>query len=255
MSIENWGLLTKSQTDPETIEEAINRIVGEHEAEPTAHLGEGESLEAHRTNDIIDHLAGSIPFDKTTPYELSYKNYFISPSTYDGDGNIFQSGGGEIYLYDYHVANAESNVYIPIPSFQNGSFPEKDITVQFVLKLNFANNSDTLDVMFGTDENGFGLTVRDSVLKGSLYIDNTRYLTNALTFTKNQIFLVRIFISSADNACFFFINGVQVASLALAPKGAPDFGQLALLTTSTSTTFALLSLSNLEMSYHLDLVP
>lgn len=250
--MDTWGLIPKSQIDDTLIEERISEMIAEHEADPEAHLGAGESLEAHRTSDIIDHLAGSVPFDKTSTYELSFKNYFISPSTYDTEGNVNQNGNGSIVLNDYHVANAFSQVLIPIPSFQNGSFPEKDITAQFILVLNYYNNDDTLDLMFGDSDNGFGLTVRNQALKGRLCIDGTEYLTNALTFSKSMIHLVRIFISSADQSCYFFIDGVQVASLSLAEKGSPDFGMLNLETSSTVSSYAYLSLANLEMSYHVD---
>lgn len=64
MSVEVWGLLSKSQDDSETIEEAIDRIVGEHNADPSAHLGSGQSIEVHRTQTDVDHPAGSIAVDK-----------------------------------------------------------------------------------------------------------------------------------------------------------------------------------------------
>jgi hypothetical protein len=43
-----WGQLAKSQTDPEKIEEAIKRLINEHNADPEAHLVEGGSLKSHK---------------------------------------------------------------------------------------------------------------------------------------------------------------------------------------------------------------
>ena len=57
-------MLSKSQTDNETVEEAIDRIVAEHSADETSHLGAGESLQSHKAAEIIDHLASSIIADK-----------------------------------------------------------------------------------------------------------------------------------------------------------------------------------------------
>jgi hypothetical protein len=51
-----WGQLAKSQTDPEKIEEAIQRLINEHNADPEAHLVEGGSLKSHKMAEIIDHL-------------------------------------------------------------------------------------------------------------------------------------------------------------------------------------------------------
>ncbi len=59
-----WGMLSKSQEDPETIEQAIARIVQEHNNDETAHLATGQSLESHKASEIIDHLAKSIVSDK-----------------------------------------------------------------------------------------------------------------------------------------------------------------------------------------------
>jgi len=62
--MDTWGSLPKSQIDDETIEEAIARIVDEHNADETAHLELGQSLQSHKASDIIDHLASSIIADK-----------------------------------------------------------------------------------------------------------------------------------------------------------------------------------------------
>lgn len=70
MALPLWGQLQKAQDDPETIEEAIERVVSEHNAEPEAHLGEGQSLESHKTEPIIDHPQGSVLADKRSTTEL-----------------------------------------------------------------------------------------------------------------------------------------------------------------------------------------
>ena len=59
-----WGQLAKAQDDPETIEEAIARLIAEHETNAGAHTGAGEALETHKTQVIVDHPAGSIVEDK-----------------------------------------------------------------------------------------------------------------------------------------------------------------------------------------------
>jgi hypothetical protein len=64
MSNPVWGMLAKSQSDNETIEQAIARLILAHEADEEAHLGVGESLQSHKASEIIDHLASSIVADK-----------------------------------------------------------------------------------------------------------------------------------------------------------------------------------------------
>lgn len=67
MTLPLWGQLEKSQDDNETIEEAIARLIAEHESDPEAHLGEGESLEAHKTEEVVDHPPFSLVPDKYSP--------------------------------------------------------------------------------------------------------------------------------------------------------------------------------------------
>jgi len=42
-----WGLLAKAQDDDETIEEAIARLIDEHNEDEESHLGSGQSLQSH----------------------------------------------------------------------------------------------------------------------------------------------------------------------------------------------------------------
>ena len=64
MGLFTWGSLPESQISAKTITEAINEAIVAHEEDPTAHLGDGESLQQHKNNEIIDHPAQSIVADK-----------------------------------------------------------------------------------------------------------------------------------------------------------------------------------------------
>jgi hypothetical protein len=104
MSIETWGMMPKSQEDAETIEEAIDRIVAVHEAAPTAHTGEGESLAAHRANEVIDHPAASVVGDKFAESQIGndwYHNDFKSVDQFVIYGTAILQGsmfGQNIFL-------------------------------------------------------------------------------------------------------------------------------------------------------------
>lgn len=104
-----WGDLQKSLDDNETIEQAIARMIGEHEADPQAHQGEGESLQNHKASEIIDHPAGSVKIDKNTFYSFVYSLLFSDFSTWSKSAGfssysvgsvVFQSatGSGNYYL-------------------------------------------------------------------------------------------------------------------------------------------------------------
>jgi hypothetical protein len=64
MSVEVWGIMPKSQNDAEKVEEAVARMIEEHNNDPEAHLGTGQSIEVHRTQEMVDHPAGSFAVDK-----------------------------------------------------------------------------------------------------------------------------------------------------------------------------------------------
>jgi len=70
MSNPVWGMLAKSQTDPETIEEAIVRLIAAHEADAESHIGTGKSLENHKSAVTLDH-----PVESIAPNKLE-QNFF-----------------------------------------------------------------------------------------------------------------------------------------------------------------------------------
>ena len=75
MPILVWGALAKSFDDPETIEEAIARMIDDHNDDVEAHLGENQAIEAHRTNEVIDHPAESIVADKILPGAIDFYQF------------------------------------------------------------------------------------------------------------------------------------------------------------------------------------
>ena len=82
MSI-TWGDLAKSQIDDEKIEEAIERIVAEHNDDPEAHVKEGQALQSHKAAEVIDHLAKSIVRDKLADRS-------VEPSAFIKNKVVFQ---------------------------------------------------------------------------------------------------------------------------------------------------------------------
>jgi len=88
MGVLNWGDLTKNQEDSETIEQAIARVITEHNENEEAHLDTGQSLEAHKTANIIDHPAGSVVADKQSTVEIRYQSNFDSIDSFAKGGEV-----------------------------------------------------------------------------------------------------------------------------------------------------------------------
>ena len=162
MGVINWGVLTKSQADNELIEEAIARLIAEHNADETAHVDTGQSLESHKSSVIIDHSAGSVvedkiddeavTSDKITANQVIAKDFRTASgvgSSVDGirfygsgfevweDGEKeveFAVGGIKKFTGDLHLLNLRYNKETYIANFesvdcyyQSESGPDDDI--------------------------------------------------------------------------------------------------------------------------------
>ena len=99
-----WAGLERATNDPTTIDQAIAEGMAAHNADPEAHLGDGESLQSHRAAEIIDHLAESVVNDKIRRTARRYVA-IVDPNS-DTDFDTLASaieyargvGGGDIYL-------------------------------------------------------------------------------------------------------------------------------------------------------------
>jgi len=90
--------------DPETIEEAITRIVQAHDDDNTAHAETGQSLDVHRQSEVVDHLALSIVADKIQNGQLSLDKMSnermfsqVDLSILNNTSNFDNSFGGPFY--------------------------------------------------------------------------------------------------------------------------------------------------------------
>lgn len=231
MSLPLWGSLEKATDDSETIEEAINRLISEHESAPTAHLGEGESLQNHKAEGVIDHPAGSILGDKYTnqeftiapTFESTDRGYSVSTTgvSYSIAGLRFETGG-TINTTKYLRASGQYS-----PSYFNGV---KETTFQFTAK--------AIDT---TNYTAYGLAGASGILEvgpgiGFKFISNVLYaceiyvdgfgdpqevleLITGVTLTAKNLYRVQL---DTDGTLTFYVNGDEVATWTITESS--DFG-------------------------------
>lgn len=84
-----WGDLQKAQDDPETIEEAIARLIDVHNDDATSHNEDVQSLGLHRTDETIDHPQSSILPDKFTSRQLWWNFDLHTLDDWEGDTDVF----------------------------------------------------------------------------------------------------------------------------------------------------------------------
>lgn len=213
MSIETWGMMPKSQEDAETIEEAIDRIVAVHEAAPTAHTGENESLAAHRENEVLDHLAGSVVADK-----FSSSNRFIAyPYTPDFDSyseNYTNFYNGALNVLQHNSALTDSalaqwvNYQIADMGWDSG-----DIVVDFQFSGGGASGTwqGEFNVLFAK------VQVKTGYYRLGYYNGSWQY-GSWISYSSFMADRWRIYFSAVDGVIYFFFNGQSVGNFTATPQ-------------------------------------
>lgn len=214
-----WGLLAKSQDDAEKIEEAISRLIAEHEADPNAHLGVGESLETHRATDILDHVPGCVLADKWTMSEFDFTTLF------ENLGRFFLVGSYDNYwpgvgLYsEGSGAIKKSSIEADLESNGFNFDTSKEMLMQISLYTDIS--SDCKVAVF------LGRTYSDEYLRGMgveivgntarFYLGKTDgtspvYLTWP-GFEQGVNYIVRIHNVPSQNKVNFYVNGSLIGYL------------------------------------------
>jgi hypothetical protein len=212
-----WGLLTKSLTDSETIEEMVDRKIAEHEENPEAHMGDGESIDVHRKTDIVDHKVGSVVYDKTTMKEFVYTNSFDSLTGFNTGGDVDVNGENALYLYI--ESGAVENSFASKEFFRPSPFmtTTKDFLLQFLSQMDFGNNNQK--VYLGYAENSgntgdfIGFYKNGATLKARVKIGASTVDSSAITCDTNEAHVYRIQHIAGENKFYFFIDGVNVATI------------------------------------------
>jgi hypothetical protein len=227
MSIDTWGMLPKSQEDNETIEEAINRIVAEHEADPEAHTGENESLAAHREFETLDHKAGSVLADKLTDKEMMWESNlsdYALWTSFDIDNENYP-GIGIPYNADNHTY---ARMTINLQSIVAYNLP---LTIDYYFQAyGFGENppgSSVFDFGFGvygtTTSDGFGFKAVHDQCSVYFKIGANVNTANIATFTDGKKHVFRAMYTAVNSTVYFFVDGQLVGSL-VKPSGTPSSG-------------------------------
>lgn len=225
MSVVTWDMLAKNQTDPETIEEAIDRLISAHNDEETAHIDTGQSLSEHKTDTVIDHPKSSILMDKFNAKEDYHFSDFISLTGWTTAGDVSISSWPGVVLQIVDGETEVSSIYTTIAVLGGYLRKNKNAQIQFTIYADTAANTYALVFGFGaqglTPGEGFGFKKDGTSFKGYVKVGVTTSYTAEITcdFTLTHVF--RAFYNSADGNIEFYIDGVLVATLAV-PSGTWD---------------------------------
>lgn len=217
MAIQTWGSLQKSSTDDETIEQAIARLIAEHNNDPESHLAVGQSLEAHKSADIIDHPPASVVADKFNAGDVTINTQFESIDSWSTTGDVAISDHNGIGLtVDYGVTNTSrlySAMYIPNYIFDDA------FDMQFETSFIWIGSNKHLYAWLGflngyTDTaTGFGFQIRDGVLYSYLRRNSTTDKTSLGSVDIEVGHILKAVYSESDQEVKYYVDGTLVDTM------------------------------------------
>ena len=236
MSLPIWGLLQRALGDPQTIDEAITAAIVAHEEDPTSHLGAGESLQAHKNDNVIDHPQGSVLGDKYTNREFT-----VTPTFSSFDHGYTRSPAGLFYSVAGLRLETGSVINTTRLIRASGQYSPayfdalKETTFQYTARMIDTTSYRAYGVA-GTDGNaevgpGLGFKFENNVLRAvEIYVDingDPQEVTEVITgYTITARHMYRVHLS-ATGVATFYVDGDEVASWTVTASS--DFG-LALFT-------------------------
>jgi len=217
MADPTWGLLAKSQVDPETIEEAIQRIVDVHEADPTAHLGTGESLEAHKSDEVLDHPQGSVLADKMQNSQLVLDTAFegVTGWTINAGAHYNELGNFTIRTTTdlNNVAEAMLEDGLPLLCEQLSKSPMYQVVFE---PWDISNSIYNLNMSLVADIDnylGFGFRVTNGAMVGLFHDGETLHSVSLGSVSNYTTYVLRAFVNIALNRVEYWINGVLIDTI------------------------------------------
>jgi len=232
-NMETWSNLPKSGTDNETIEQAINRIVGTHNDDSIAHTLPGQSIAEHSGSSSIDHPVGSIFADKRTMHELSIDHDFSNIGVWYKQGSVTNSDWPDCTLYVEYGDVDYSRMSL---SPQNPSpFLMYNVTsvFQVIMSTDLSGSDFHAHMGFGlgddTPTTGFGFVIQSGQLKAYIGDGSDQYFQDITGVNYGTSHLYRAQVMPHENIARFYIDGTLMASLSIpstnpGTDGGPSIG-------------------------------
>ncbi len=217
--MDTWGLLPKSQIDPQTIEELVDAKILAHTQDPVSHTGTDESLAAHREYGILDHKPGSVLADKATMSEFVYKMPIFESALWTefaNNGGVLYDSPPGIILGCYDLTEYCYIQFLPniLDNWFNWS---KDMFAQWTIS-NPSHEQAFATLGFGSCEDvtmttGFGFVINEDVLYAYFWLDTSGGDYFPIAFDPEQLNIVRAHYTVSDNTIRYYLNGELAGSI------------------------------------------
>lgn len=209
--------MEKAVDDSQTIATYVAAQIAAHNADSTAHLGTGGSLESHKAEDMIDHPAGSVAIDKISLSRVLMTSF----ESIDGWGP-YSSGSGAV-SNDFGAARcntgATSGSVATMTAAPSGT-TNFDVTQDCFWRSTLRCSSDADQLAyFGigylidfVDFNGFGFKVDDDLLYAYMG-DFSNYVETQITgIDVTALHTYEIRYDAAAGEVGFYVDGTLGAS-------------------------------------------
>jgi hypothetical protein len=261
MSEQTWSLLAKSQDDPETIEEAIDRLILAHKADPTAHLGPTESLASHKAAEVIDHLAGSVVADKMANFSVDFlklsglKLFVISNfESLDGWNWRVPSGPPQAvavvaagYVYTTAVANNEYRIGFKYFTGASGVDWTKNNMFQTAVRV-YSTTAQLAYIACG-DNKYYGFKIVNGTLYACHNNGSTETLTEITGYTLMHMNVYRAEFTHGSNIKFYINETLVAEHAANLPINLGTEGLFSYYIKTTDNVAKILEMNGLFVSF------
>jgi len=233
-------MLAKSQTDPEKIEEAIARLIQQHNDDEEAHLGPGQSLHSHKAAEIIDHLAKSVVADKLAKFSVAFTNFFADRtffmSGFESLDNWIKDivGAGSIQagiLGVYLTTGSVSGNYCELSSAAPGAIAAYTYNKELFFQTSIAPVDTTDQQIFIThgNPNAENRYIGFKIVGNQMFAVSRNYgaekAVSLLTFGFDEAFVLRVEHRPEEGKAEFYVNQILKATFTdTLPTGFTEFG-------------------------------
>jgi hypothetical protein len=211
-----WGNLPKSQVDDETVEGAIDRLVQAHDDDENAHIEVGQSLQSHKASEIIDHAARSIVTDKL------YKDRFILDTHFAGiDGWQKTAGVACPMVGEVDIVTTAVNGNTQIFNTQNPDIDQDPVATDrhpyWLTSLKISQNT-SQEIYLGQIIDNAGGGYGFKIVNGTIYTvwmdgDEVEHTDSMGALAVDTFYILGGEIDT-DDIIHWYINGSEVKTMA-----------------------------------------
>jgi len=213
-----WGLIAKSVEDKTTIDEEIDAKISTHTLDPSAHGQTNEALWAHREQEIIDHIDGSIGLQKWVNTKNIIYTVFESLDLWIEKLRTELSVIGQLEIYTGTTLNNLAYCVADVPVMSTFPLFEKNTFFQTAC---YINNTASGFAYVGAGEaqatensEFFGFKFKDNkvyaCIRQNIEPNVTEYTTEIVGVAHDSLHIYKVQCDWENQEIRFYIDGVLV---------------------------------------------